>query len=368
LIVVSELNARRGAFSLKNINLEVQKGSTMVIIGPNGCGKTTLLECIAGLQKVDSGNIIIDGVDVTHLPPEKRGVGYVPADYALFPNMTAWKNIWIAFKKSKGLELNDLYKIIRLLQINDLLNKRVECLSSGQKQRVAIARALALKPSTLLLDEPCSALDPPTKEAFRRGVSDLLKEIFHEFDIPVLYVTHDLLEATAVGDKIALMNHGRIEQVGPINKVFESPRSKFVAEFLGFNVLNGRVISSFTTGILIDIGGVVLNAERQGGLSEDVRDVFVVIKPQDVVLLPTKEGLGLKWRNCHCNILSGVARRIYLEGSTAKAEVEVGDVVLKATLSLEYFDEFDIKPGREVFVYIRASKVQVIPRTKTGEG
>jgi ABC-type Fe3+/spermidine/putrescine transport system ATPase subunit len=181
-------------------------------------------------------------------------------------------------------------------------------------------------------------------------------------------VTHDLLEATAVGDKIALMNHGRIEQVGPINKVFESPRSKFVAEFLGFNVLNGRVISSFTTGILIDIGGVVLNAECQGGLSEDVRDVFVVIKPQDVVLLPTKEGLGLKWRNCHCNILSGVARRIYLEGSTAKAEVEVGDVVLKATLSLKYFDEFDIKPGREVFVHIRASKVQVIPRTKTGEG
>lgn len=367
MMVVSSLNARRGVFSLKNINFEVQKGSTLIIIGPNGCGKTTLLECIAGLQRVDSGNVIIDGIDVTHLPPERRRIGYVPADYALFPNMTAWKNIWIAFKKSKGMEFDDLQKIIRLLQINDLLDKRVECLSSGQKQRVAIARALALRPSVLLLDEPCSALDPPTKEAFRRGMGNLFKEVFREFDIPVLYVTHDLLEATAIGDRIALMSNGRIEQIGPVNEVFESPRSKFVAEFLGFNILNGRVVSNSTTGALIDIGGIVLNAEHQGGLLEGVEDVLVVIKPQDIVLSLTKEALGLKWRDCRCNVLSGIVKCVYMEGSIAKAEVEVGDVVLRAVISLERLDELDIKPEREVFVHIKASKVRVLPRMRMGE-
>jgi len=362
MIVVSNLYAQRGSFSLKDISFDVKNSSILAVIGPNGCGKTMLLECIAGLQRVDSGMIIIDGVDVTALPPEKRKVGYVPADYALFPNMTVQKNIWIAFKKSKGIGLDDLQKIIRLLQIDDLMDKRVEFLSSGQKQRTAIARALAANPDVLLLDEPCSALDPPTREFFRRGISSMFKKVFHEFNIPILYTTHDLLEASVVGNKIAIMNNGRIEQIGSIDEVFENPRSKFTAEFLGYNVLNGKVVSAKTEVISVDVGGIVLNAENYGTLPENVKDVIVVIKPQDVILSPTKEFAKPKWKDCRCNILNGIVKDVYMEGSVVRADIVLGDVNLKAEVSPDYLEEFDVKPGSAVFVQIRTSKVKILPK------
>ena len=362
MIAVSNLRVQRGSFSLADVSFEVQRGSILTIMDPNGCGKTTLLECVAGLQKVDSGKITIDGVDVTTLPPEKRGVGYVPADYALFPNMTVQRNIWIAFKKSNGMGMDDLHRIIRLLQIDDLMVRNVESLSSGQKQRTAIARAIAAKPNVLLLDEPCSALDPPTREIFRRGISSMLKEVFHEFNIPVLYATHDLLEATAIGDKIAVMNNGRIEQVGFINEIFENPRSKFTAEFLGYNVFNGKVVSTSVVGISVDVGGAVLNAEGCAGSPENVKDVFVVIKPQDVVLSKTKEVFKPEWKGCQCNVLNGMVKRIYMEGSVAKADIDIGDVSLKAEISPDYLEELGVKPGSTVFVQIRFSKVKVLPK------
>jgi ABC-type sugar transport system ATPase subunit len=362
MITVLNLHAQRGSFSLTNISFEVQRGSIFTIIGPNGCGKTTLLECIAGLQKVASGKIIVNGIDVTTLPPEKRRIGYVPADYALFPNMTVQRNIWIAFKRSNGMGLDDLQRIIHLLQIDDLMNRNVESLSSGQKQRTAIARALAAKPNVLLLDEPCSALDPPTKEIFRREFSNMLKEIFHEFNIPVLYTTHDLLEATAIGDKIAVMNNGRIEQIGSVNEIFENPSSKFIAEFLGYNVFNGKVVSINVTSIAVDIGGIILNIKNNGSLPESVKDILVVIKPQDVALSPMKEFFKPRWKNCQCNILNGIVKRIYREGSVAKADIDVGNINLKAEISPDHLEEFNIKPGDIVFVQIRDSKVKVFPK------
>jgi len=361
-MVVSNLNAKRGNFSLTNISFDVRDGSTLVVMGPNGCGKTTLLECIAGLQKVDSGTVIIDGIDVTGLPPEKRRVGYVPADYALFPHMTVRKNIWIAFRKSKGIGLEDLQRIIRLLRIDDLMDRRVESLSSGQKQRVAIARALAAGPSALLLDEPCSALDPPTREALRRGTDNTLRELFRELNAPVLYTTHDLLEATAIGDRIALMSNGKIEQIGLISEVFESPRSKFIAEFLGFNVFSGRVLSANATCTLVEVGGVVLSAEGRGDLSEDVKDVTVAIKPQDIALSLTRDAFEPRLGNCRCNTLSGVVRQVYTEGPMAKVYVDVGDLSLKAYVSPEYLEELGIKPGCPVFLHVKSSKIKVLPK------
>jgi ABC-type sugar transport system ATPase subunit len=362
MIIVSNLNAKRGTFLLKDINFKVQSGSTLVIMGPNGCGKTTLLECIAGFQKIDSGSIVIDGIDVTHLPPEKRRVGYVPTDYMLFPNTTVQKNIWFAFKRSKGLSLNDLQRIIRLLQIEDLMDKKVEHLSSGQKQRVAIARALATRPHVLLLDEPCSALDPLMREVLKREFSNILKEIFHEFNISTIYTTHDLLEATTIGDKIALMNNGRIEQIGSPKEIFENPQSKFVAEFLGYNVFNGRVIYNNNTSILIDIGGAVLNAQYRENIPEDVKDVVVIIRPQDITLLLTNDVFKPEWRERHCNILNGIVRRVYMEKSIVKVEVEVNNITLRAETNLEYLEKLSIKPRCEVFIHISPSKIKILPR------
>lgn len=366
MLMVSNLRAHRGAFNLVDISFDVADGSILTLMGPNGCGKTTLLECIAGIQRVCSGMIVMDEVDVTHLPPEKRYVGYVPTDYALFPNMTVRQNIWLAFKKARarGADLSDFQKIIHMLQIEDLMERSVEHLSSGQKQRVAIARALAAKPRVLLLDEPCSALDPPTREAFRRKINSMLKEVFREFDIPVLYTTHDLLEASAIGDKIAVMNDGRIEQIGHVDEVFESPNSSFIAEFLGYNVLSGQVVSASEVHVSVDVGGMLLVAERGGGELQKFEDVAVVIKPQDVNLSPTKEVFKPKWRGCQCNVLEGIIEGLYIEGSTVKVKVAIGGVELKAEVSPDYLNDVHLKLGDKVFAQIKVSRVKVIPRQR----
>lgn len=349
---------------MMDISFDVADGCTLVLMGPNGCGKTTLLECIAGLQKVCSGEIVIDGVNITNLPPEKRSVGYVPADYALFPGMTVRQNIWLAFRKARarGAQLSDLQRIVRALQIEELMERRVEHLSSGQKQKVAIARALAANPKVLLLDEPFSALDPPTREIFRSNVNNVFKEIFREFNIPVVYATHDLLEAGLLGDKIAVMNNGRIEQIGAVAEVLESPSSKFIAEFLGYNVLNGYVVSASESHITVDVGGVLLTAEGTTNTPEVLEDVVVIIKPKDVVLSPTKELFKPRWGNCCCNILEGVLKSLHLAGSVVKAEIGIGDINLKVEVSPEYFDEVHVKPGDKVFVQVKASRVKVLSK------
>lgn len=360
MIVISNLYARRGSFSLVDISFTIQNESFLVIMGPNGCGKTTLLECIAGLCKVSSGKIIVDDVDITNLPPERRRVGYVPSDYALFPGMTVERNILLAFKKSKKMRLEDLRRILHILQIEDLMKKKVECLSSGQKQRAAIARALAAEPNVLLLDEPCSALDPPTKEAFRRGINDILKDIFHELSIPVIYTTHDILEASLVGDKIAIMKNGKIEQIGSLKEVFEEPRSRFIAEFLGYNVLSGSIISANESCISIKVGDETLVAGNSKSHLEPSREVLVIIKPQDISLTPMKEGINPKWGSCQCNVLKGVLKSLSIEGFMAKAEVMLSGFSLKAEINLEYIENFHI--GDSVFVHIKDSKVKVIPK------
>jgi len=358
MIVVSNLYARRAAFKLVNINFEAQQGSILTIVGPNGCGKTTLLECVAGLQKVEAGKITIKGVDVTSFPPEKRRVGYVPADYAPFPNMTVHGNIRFALKKAGDMGSNELVKITRLLQIENLMDRNVESLSSGQRQRVALARALASKPDVLLLDEPCSALDPPTKEMFRTRIKDMLKEILREADVPIIYTTHDLLEASAVSDRIAVMSNGRIEQIGSASEIFENPNSKFTSEFLGYNVLNGRVLSIGVGRVPINVGGVVLEAEGFESLTKG--KVTVVIRPQDVILSPKEDVIKPRWKKCGCNILKGIIEEMYKAGSIVRAIVNVGGVKLKADIASDLLEDFDIKVGANIFAQIKASKIKIL--------
>ncbi|MBS7641211.1 MAG: ABC transporter ATP-binding protein [Candidatus Bathyarchaeia archaeon] len=359
MISVLGLCAQRGSFSLTDISFDVQDGKFLVIMGPNGCGKTTLLECIAGLHKISSGRIMVDGVDVTDLPAEKRRIGYVPADCALFPRMTVRQNILLAFRKSRGMRLEDLRKILHTLQIEDLMDRSVEQLSSGQKQRVAITRALAANPSALLMDEPCSALDPPTKETFKGWINGVLKEVFHEFDIPVIYTTHDILEASAVGDKIAIMNNGRVEQIGSVNEVFEEPRSKFIAEFLGYNVLNGRILSTNGKHISIKVGDVALTAEGYNNALGFSEEVVVIIRPCDIFLSPIRD-VRSKWKGCHCNVLEGTLESLRIEGSIVKADVTVGNFSLRAEVSQDFLE--DLRIGSRVFIHIKASRVKVLPK------
>ena len=230
--------------AVDNVSFSVEGGSFFSILGPSGCGKTTILRLVAGFEMPDSGRIYLDGQEVTYLPPNKRHVNTVFQNYALFPHLTVRENI--AFgpkiaKKDPSLIEPEVDKMLALIQMEGYADKWPDQISGGQKQRVAIARALINRPRVLLLDEPLSALDLKLRQKMLMEL-DLIHD---EVGITFLYITHDQSEAMAVSDRIAVLHQGRIEQIGKPSELYESPRSSFVAAFIGdTNFLDGKVDAS----------------------------------------------------------------------------------------------------------------------------
>ncbi len=350
-----------GNFDLRSVNFDVGNGQCLTIIGPNGCGKTTLLECIAGLNRPLEGKIIIDGADVTALPPEKRKIGYVPQDFVLFPHLTADQNVAFGLVNKTRKHLDKAYQVMHLLNIKHLIGRDVRTLSAGEKQKVALGRALAIDPKALLLDEPFSALDPLAKEKLRRELKIVLINILKTLDLPVIYVTHDLSEALLMSDQIAVMSSGRIEQIDSKTEVFENPKSHFVAEFLGFNVFDGRVVSEKRDDdtMMVEVCGVTIQTKAENITPN--RRVTVVLKPQDILLSSDNKITKPKWKNCRCNILQGIITEISNMGSTAKILIDAG-IPLKSNVSVDLLDELDITVGSEIFAQFRAQKVKLIPQ------
>ena len=222
-----------GARALEPIELIVEPGECLVLLGPSGCGKTTLLRMIAGLAEPDAGGrILFDAEDVTPKPIEQRRVGMVFQSYALFPNMTVAQNIGYGLR-IRGDAPADTAKrveaLLNLTQLDGFGARRIDELSGGQKQRVALARAVAIEPSVLLLDEPLTALDAKLRETLRGELKNLLVTL----GVTAVFVTHDQAEAMALGDRIAVLSKGRIEQIGSAEDIYLRPASRFVAEFVG---------------------------------------------------------------------------------------------------------------------------------------
>lgn len=230
---ICNITKQFGAFSaLKNINLDIQKGEFICFLGPSGCGKTTLLRAIAGLDLPTSGHIFQNQQEITFLPPEKRDFGIVFQSYALFPNLTVEENIAIGLKNQGLSTPAALEKVEQWLAMIDLPHsghKYPNQLSGGQQQRVALARALALSPGLLLLDEPLSALDAKVRTHLRNEICQLQRRL----GITTIMVTHDQEEALTMADRIVVMNHGVIEQVGTPQEIYQRPASRFVAQFVG---------------------------------------------------------------------------------------------------------------------------------------
>ncbi|HVZ02128.1 MAG TPA: ABC transporter ATP-binding protein [Dongiaceae bacterium] len=221
----------------ESIDLDVERDEMCVLVGPSGCGKTTLLRAIAGLVDPDDGRIAIDGRDITRLPPKARGIGMVMQQYALFPNMTVEQNLAFGLEQQK-LPAPEIRRrvaaMIELVGLQARARARPNALSGGQKQRVALARALVLEPKLLLLDEPMSALDAQIRKRLR----DELKRLQREIGFTAIMVTHDQEEALVVGDRIAVMQSGRLSQIGSPHNVYGAPASQEVASFIGdFNIL-----------------------------------------------------------------------------------------------------------------------------------
>lgn len=214
---------------LEDISLDVKNGEIVSVLGPSGCGKTTLLNTILGITDISGGQIIFDGEDISNTPMEQRGFNIVFQDYALFPNLNAYKNIVYGLRNKPGISTpEEVDDMIELLNLKEHLNKRINELSGGQKQRVALARTLVMKPKLLLLDEPLSALDGVIKES----IKEKIKTIAKEYNLTTIIVTHDPEEALTLSDRVLILNKGHISQYSKPEEIVHSPQNNFVKEFI----------------------------------------------------------------------------------------------------------------------------------------
>ncbi len=255
-----------GARALEPIDLSIVAGETLVLLGPSGCGKTTTLRIIAGLEEPDSGgNVFFDDKDVTRTPVEKRSVGIVFQSYALFPHLDVAGNVAYGLRirgESRERLRSRVNEMLALVRLTELADRKIDQLSGGQKQRVALARAIAISPRVLLLDEPLAALDAKLREHLRAEIRDLLRRV----GITAIYVTHDQAEAMTLGDRIAVMNAGRIEQIGTPLEIYRMPKTQFVAEFVGN-------VNRLPDGTLVRPEDVLIAANGAGEMHGKLRSI-----------------------------------------------------------------------------------------------
>src|ERR1041385_5133726 len=267
---------------LENITFDVAEGEALVLLGASGSGKTTILRIIAGLEQPYTGRIVLHNKDVTELPARERGVGVIFQSYALFPKMTVEKNIGyglrIRHRRRKEVK-QTVNELLKLVQLEEHCKKHPSQLSGGQQQRVAIARTLAYKPEVLLFDDPFGALDAQTRHHLRRKIRALLRKV----NVPAIFITHDQEEALELGDRIAVIKSGRIEQIGTPSEVYNNPASEYVATFLGAaNILEGVVRQG-----RVEIGSTILPAEIDETKFRDGDSVKIIFRPEDVAVSKT---------------------------------------------------------------------------------
>ncbi len=272
-----------GFTAIEGLDLSIAAGSFFALLGPSGCGKTTTLRLIAGLEEPTAGRILLGGKDVTSTKPYQRPVNTVFQSYALFPHMSVLENVAFGLKRRGFKDATaKAHEALRLVELDHVAQRRPAQLSGGQQQRVALARAVVNRPALLLLDEPLGALDLK----LRRQMQLELKTIQGEVGLTFLHVTHDQEEAMTMADTVAVMNKGRIEQLGAPEELYELPRTAFVANFLGnSNLFTGEVVSADGDTIVVDVGGRRLavprvRAQRHAG------EVTIGVRPEKLVLLP----------------------------------------------------------------------------------
>jgi spermidine/putrescine transport system ATP-binding protein len=270
-----------GFTAVDNISLTVPAGSFFALLGPSGCGKTTTLRLISGLEEPTAGTILLGGKDVTNTKPHQRTVNTVFQSYALFPHMTILENVTFGLKQRKFANATELaHEALRLVELDHLASRKPSQLSGGQQQRVALARAVVNRPALLLLDEPLGALDLK----LRRQMQIELKAIQSEVGLTFLHVTHDQEEAMTMADTVAVMNKGRIEQMGPPAELYELPKTRFVATFLGqSNLFDGTVSSANSTTVSVKVGALTLDVPAQRS-AVTAGEITVGVRPEKIAI------------------------------------------------------------------------------------
>jgi ABC-type sugar transport system ATPase subunit len=350
MIEIRDMRVRLGKFTLQDMNLKIREGEYFVILGPTGAGKTVILEAIAGLCRIRHGSIFINGENATNLPPERRRIAYVPQDYALFPFLDVRENIRFGLKKSEADReevSRRIDKLAHMLGISQLLERRVGNLSGGEKQRVALARALATSPRILLLDEPLSSLDVTTAKYLRLE----LRRFHDELGITTIHVTHNLMEAEELADRIAIIDGGKLEQVGTREEIFLSPCNETVSNFIGTpNILSCERCSDLGHGLIEAVCGqipIILPYE-----GSEVRKIALF--PRDIYVSAKKPP------GPQLNRFQGTVTDIRPFSSLARLKVRVGDNELLAEMPKAALEEMAITVGQEVYLILKIRGIRIV--------
>ncbi|MEW5717642.1 MAG: ABC transporter ATP-binding protein [Chloroflexota bacterium] len=330
-----------------DVSLEIQDGEFMVLLGPSGCGKTTLLRCLAGLERVDAGRVFIGDRDVTELAPRDRKIAMVFQSYAVFPHLTVFDNIAFGLKmqnRPKDEIKRRVHASAELLELSDLLARYPAQLSGGQRQRVAVARAIVMEAAVLLMDEPLSNLDALLRLQMRAE----LKRLHQEIKATTIYVTHDQVEALSLGDRIAVMQNGRIVQCDVPMSIYDYPANKFVGGFIGtppMNFLRGVVSENGTTEVAVGESQIAPSAALARALSaKNGQPILVGIRPENLTLAPTSQANTIR------------ARVVVVEplGSHKLLTMQVGGEIVKVSVAPDQ----RVAPAEDVFLHFDPAKIR----------
>ncbi|MFQ5888139.1 MAG: ABC transporter ATP-binding protein [Candidatus Hydrothermarchaeales archaeon] len=360
MIQIKGLTTHLGGFSLIDVDLDINEREYFGMLGPTGSGKTILLECIAGLHYPEKGEIRINGRDVTRMTPEEREVAYVPQDQALFPHLNVRGNIAFGLKL-KGYSKSDvdskIKEITELLDITHLIDRDIQKLSGGERQRVALARALVIGPKLLLLDEPLVALDPKIKQRIWKE----MKKIHERLNVTIVHVSHDFEEVYTLSDRIGVINDGRIEQVAEREEIFNKPKNRVVARFVGTkNIFDGEVVDSSSEDNYLKIMWRDHSLETRYHPFSVGDEVTFCIRPEQVMIvspshLPrekTYENM-LKGRIVE-EIPSGIMYALFfqMEGSGEEYDFEIH-------LPSHSYDKLGLAQNKDIVISLKRNAVHV---------
>ena len=346
----ADVQLRRGTLDL-SVDIEVRPGEVLALLGPNGAGKSTLLRCLAGLAAVDAGRIMIDSNAVddpavaAFVEPEDRSVGFVFQNYVLFEHMTIVENVAFGLRASgtpKARALATAHDWLKRVGLAELAAVRPKALSGGQAQRVALVRALATSPRVLLLDEPLAALDVGTRATVRRDLHRHLES----FEGMAILVTHDPVDAYALADRVAILDAGRIVQIGTLAEVTARPRSRYVADLVGVNLVSGDV----SEGVLATSSGArVVIADAPTGPS------LAIIRPHSISLVRDHpEGSSAR------NVWAGTVAEIDRLGERARVSID-GLLPLTAEITVAALEAMQLRSGDDLFATVKATDIEVYP-------
>lgn len=325
-----------------NVNLTIEDKEFMVIVGPSGCGKSTTLRMIAGLEEISSGDLFIDDKLVNNIPPKDRDIAMVFQNYALYPHMTVYDNIAFGMKLrkySKKVINERVHNAAVILELEDLLKRKPAQLSGGQRQRVALGRAIVRQPKVFLFDEPLSNLDAKLRVQMRKEI----KKLHRQLNATIIYVTHDQTEAMTMGDRIAVMNKGLLNQVDTPMNIYEYPINKFVAGFIGsppINFIEGKISDNLNTTFVSNDGKIVLKLKNK--ITGETDKVTLGIRPENILLDDKGE-------------ITAQIDNVEILGNESLVHLVAGE----SSLTARYFNRHELKIGETINISLDSSKSKI---------